>query len=153
MNNNVIAGIVAILLIVVSFYSGMKYGVSTVSNGGKAGGTAYNGRQGGSGFGTGAQGTNTRRGGASGGGFVSGDVLSNDGTILSVKLATGGSKLVLFASSTMITRNTVGSREDLKIGETIMVTGTANTDGSVTAQSIRVGRDNQRPIMGAGTSN
>jgi len=71
-------------------------------------------------------------------GGVVGSILSIDDKSITVKLTDGSSKIVLFSDSTTYT-NTVSSKQtDLKIGESVAVFGTPNSDGSVTAQSMQI---------------
>lgn len=78
--------------------------------------------------------------GGSGQGFrpVNGEILSIDEKSITVKAADGSSKIVLLSSAAPITKSTVGSTEDLKTGEQVMIFGTENSDGSITAQSIQL---------------
>lgn len=78
------------------------------------------------------------RGGASGGGFVSGEILSLDAESMTIKLPDGGSKLVFFSDASTINKMTEGSSADLATGTTITVTGTSNDDGSLTASTIQI---------------
>jgi len=137
---------VAILVGGGSFWGGMYYAESKSADGFARGGTAQNtqnlspqdraarfGQNSGQGFG-GARGG--RQSGA--GGFVSGDILSKDDQSITVKLPTGGSKIVFYSSTTEVGKFVSGSKDDLEIGKPVIVTGKANTDGSVTAQSIQL---------------
>lgn len=72
------------------------------------------------------------------GGIVSGEVLAKDAASLTVKLRDGGSKIVLFSSSTEIGKLMQGTVNDVRVGEQVIVNGSANADGSVTAQSIQI---------------
>lgn len=76
------------------------------------------------------------RGGS--GGLVSGTVLSNDGSTMTVSMQDGSTKLVLIHASTEVLETTMASPEALSAGVSVTVTGTANSDGSVTAQSVQV---------------
>ena len=82
------------------------------------------------------------RGGAAGGGFVSGTITANDGTSLTVQLANGNSENVFYSSSTQVIKPSPASVTDLTSGTMVMIGGTTNPDGSVTAQSIQVRQGN-----------
>ena len=73
-----------------------------------------------------------------GGGFTTGTVLSKDTTSLTIKGRDGGSKVVFFSDKTSVTKSVEGTVADLSIGNDVAVTGTLNTDGSVTAQSVQI---------------
>ena len=129
--------ILAVAVIVVgagSFYGGMKYGQSTVSSVGRgafAGDAAMRGARNG-------QPGRVGQGRAVGDAFVNGDILSSDDKSITVKLRDGGSKIVFYTSSTMMQKSTGAVSADLQTGKTVMVTGNANSDGSVTANSIQL---------------
>lgn len=87
---------------------------------------------------------NGRNGGDSGagGGFVSGEIISKDAQSVTIKLRDGSTKIVLFSSSTPITKPVMGTSDDLAQGKNATANGTLNSDGSITAQSIQV-RENR----------
>ncbi len=133
MSKNLIIGLVigAVVLSGVIFYAGSKYAGSRDSNfarnftGNSSGNLAM------------------MRGGRVGGNMpVSGQIISADKQSVTVKLSTGGSKLVLLATSTQITKSTDGNLTDLTVGQEVTVVGSANTDGSVNGQNIQI-----RPAM------
>ncbi len=118
-----------------AFYGGMKYAQAKAPT--RTFQRSFNGGQGGGmGF----------RGGAGGGmmGFLSGDILSNDGKTLTIKGRDGSSKIVLLSDTTDIMVSVAGKASDLEVGKTVMVQGKPNSDGSITAQSVQV-----RPPMPA----
>jgi len=83
------------------------------------------------------------RGGA--GGAVTGSVLSIDATSLTVKLADGSTKIVLFGGSTTYSNTAAATQSDLKVGNNVMVLGTPNSDGSVTATNVQINSMSFRP--------
>lgn len=117
-----------------AFYGGIKYAQNKSATArqvrfgqmGQPTGTAFAGGAG-----------NSNRG-AGNGGFVSGEIISKDEKSITVKLQDGGSKIIFFSSGTKISQNTEGSLDDLKVGNSISANGTANQDGSVSAQLIQI---------------
>jgi hypothetical protein len=73
------------------------------------------------------------------GGVTVGTLISADSSSITVELNDGGTKLVLYAPSTAIAVTKTGSAADLTVGQEVMVTGSDNSDGSVTASRIQVG--------------
>jgi hypothetical protein len=73
------------------------------------------------------------------GGFVSGSIIAQDSNSITVKLADGSTKIVLYSASTTINVAQQGSASDLAVGKDVTITGTANSDGSVTATRIQMG--------------
>lgn len=133
--------VVAVLIIAgASFYGGMLFA------GSQRGGFNRSGLAGGPG-GTGT-GAGAKR--ATGASYINGDILSLDASSLTVKLASGGSKIVLFSTSTEVSKFTTGAISDLSVGTSVMINGNATTDGSLTAKSIQIrpagAAANQGPI-------
>lgn len=79
-----------------------------------------------------AQGGNFMRGG------VFGSVISVDDKTITVKLADGSSKIVLFSDTTTYENTVTAKLSDVKVGENISVMGSSNSDGSVTATNIQI---------------
>lgn len=117
--------IVVLVLIAVSFYGGTKYNQSKTPARGNFGTFTNGGQRGG-------------RGAGAGGGFVSGDIISKDETSVTVKMRDGGSKIIFISDSTAVIKSVSGKISDLSVGEEITSMGTANTDGSISAQSIQI---------------
>ncbi|MFA6354445.1 MAG: hypothetical protein WCX12_02055 [Candidatus Paceibacterota bacterium] len=87
----------------------------------------------GSGFGAGR-----RAGVGTGGGFVSGDVIKKDATSITVQTNEGSSKVILISDTTPVMKEASGTLGDVLVGKQITVIGSANSDGSITAQSIQL---------------
>lgn len=88
--------------------------------------------------GQGAQGTGQRSNRASGGGFVSGQIIAKDDKSITLKLPDGSSKIVFFSDSTSVMKSESGAAADLANGQQVTINGTTNQDGSVTAQNIQI---------------
>lgn len=79
-----------------------------------------------------------RNGGRNGNGIAAGEILTIDDKSLTLKLQDGGSKIILVSPSMSINTFSAASSSDLVTGTSILVTGEANADGSMTAQSIQI---------------
>jgi len=75
---------------------------------------------------------------------VSGEIISQDDKSFTVKLQDGSTKIILFSDSATISKSTSGTKEDIKTGEKVMVTGKENSDKSITPQNISIGDLNWR---------
>jgi hypothetical protein len=78
-------------------------------------------------------------GGRNGGNMVSGSIIAVDDSGITVKTSDGSTKIILVSGSTSISLTKEGSKSDLVTGEAVVVSGTANSDGTVTASSIMLG--------------
>ena len=151
MNKKIGLVIVGIIVLIGVFYGGMLYGKSqTPTQGAQA--FSQNG-----GF-SGARGN--RNGGANGG-FTSGQIISKDATSITIQLMTpggavsgtpSGSKIVFLDNNTKITKQANGALSDLAVGTEVSVTGTANTNGSISAQSVQIRPNTPRPTSAPGTT-
>lgn len=69
---------------------------------------------------------------------VNGEIIASDDKSITVKLQDGSGKIVVISDKTSINKASEGVKEDLKIGEKVMVIGQENSDGTVTAQNIQL---------------
>jgi len=136
-NTNKIIGMVAIIILVgaTSFYGGMKYGQGTNPSRNRMTGQLPGQFQG-------RNANDNTKGNIN---FAVGEIINKDDKSITIKLQDGGSKIIFYSTSTTINKMADGTTDDLTVGQTVTANGTANTDGSVTAQSIQV-----RPQMPAG---
>lgn len=141
MQNKKVIGIVVIILVAgLSFWGGMMLAGKNIKAAAASRQNLFaqnGGARGGAGMRIGA-----------GGGLVSGQILSKDNTSITVQLNNGGSKIVFFSPTTKIEKTVDGSATDVIIGKSVMINGTANPDGSVSATSIQL-----RPILVNGVPN
>lgn len=145
MNKKNILSIIIVLAVVAggSFYGGMKYGQSKISKGGRQNLSNLSQQERQQRFqqmgaSVGGALDAVKSGNRAGGGLISGEIISKDNKSITVKLQDGGSKIVFFSESTEVGKFVNGTSVDLEIGKTVMVNGTANQDGSVTAKSIQL---------------
>ncbi len=136
MNKNIINIVIAVIMAGgASFYAGMHYAQSkTVTSANFANMTpeerqALRGQFGGMGGGRGMR----------GGGNAGGEILSKDATSITIKLRDGsGSKIVFLSGTTPVMKTASGTPADLIVGAEVNAMGTANPDGSITAQSVQI---------------
>jgi hypothetical protein len=72
-----------------------------------------------------------------GAGGTMGSVASVEGNVVTITKQDGSSVRVQIAESTLIEKNMTVTLADLTVGEQVIVSGTANEDGSITARSIQ----------------
>lgn len=137
----VIIGLVIVAIL--AFYAGNVYGGRSSTNAGNrtgvagmagargANGTFTRGTGGNAGFASGVSGMR-------GGSLITGNVISKDDKSVTIGINGGGSKIVFYSASTTVMKSTAGSIGDVSVNEQVVITGTANSDGSVTAQSIQI---------------
>ena len=114
------------VIVVVALVGGIFYGRSSASGSSASRGSYASSTRGG--FGR----------ASAGGGFVSGQIISVDSDSMMVALANGSSQVVFYSSSTQVMKPTIVPASTLTAGTPVMVGGTANSDGSLSAQSITV---------------
>lgn len=132
-NHYIITAVAALIVGVAAFFGGVYYQKSQ----GRAALGNFRGQfaAGQFGGGTGAGGRGARFGG---GGVVRGQILSSDSNSITVKLSDGSSKIIYLSGSTAITQTTTAEKSALTNGQTVLVIGSVNSDGSVTAQNIQL---------------
>ncbi|MDO8520991.1 MAG: hypothetical protein Q7S52_02650 [bacterium] len=136
----IMLGVTLIFAGAIGFYGGMTYQKGKISSA-QADRRAQFTQGGGQfvgGGGAGGPSRTLRTQGATGGGFTVGEVLAKDVNSLTLKLRDGGSKIVFFTPTTPITKTAPGTPEEIVVGGSVMVSGTANTDGSIAAESIQM---------------
>jgi hypothetical protein len=141
MKKSAMIGILIAVLIVAGgggFFSGMKYEKQKLTNdpsqlfSAARSGSINGNRQ----FPGGSNSNRSMRNGFGGG--IRGTIASISGTSMTVSLTDGSSKIVIVPSSATISKSTTGTSADLTTGQTVMVTGTTNSDGSTTATSVQL---------------
>ncbi len=122
--------ITAIIVGAIGFFGGMKYGQSTVQQPAGGIGNFQQGQQ--------------RQKGAFGqnGGAVNGSIISKSDNSITVQTRDGGSKIVFISGSTEVLKSAQGTSADLTVGQQVTAIGSANSDGSITGQSVQI-----RPTM------
>ena len=130
------------IVVVIALVGGVFYGKSMASTGRSLAGSLSSS----------TRGTYAGRGIASGGGLVTGTIASITGSSITLQLANGNSEVVLYSTSTPVTEPTTVSVSKLTVGATVMVGGSSNADGSLTAQTIQIGggRPTGRTASGTG---
>lgn len=133
MKKNIIFVALIIIVGACSFFGGMKVGEGNKSNMGPGNFQNMTDEQ----RQQFAQQNETRTGQNGMGGTV-GEIISKDDKSITIKLPNGGSKIILYSATTTVGKTTTGNVSDIQIGQTISISGTTNTDGSVSAKSIQI---------------
>jgi hypothetical protein len=147
-NKNVILIIIIVLAVGAgAFYGGTLYEKNKVSSQGMMRGNGnFPGGRAGQANGPGGPGRGAGQGkNGSNGNFTVGQIVSKDDKSITIKTSDNGSKIIFFTNSTTVGRSVSGSPSDLNSGQNVMVNGTANPDGSLSAQNIQIrpGQPNQ----------
>lgn len=145
MKTNIIFAVILTLLVAGAggFYGGMKYQqtkapqtIGLMASGAAGGGRmfrTFNGEAGAIGAGS--------IGGAAGAmraNFANGQILSLEGKTLTLKTQDGGSKIVFLTDATQIQKMDKAATSDLVNEKYVTITGTSNSDGSLTAAAIQL---------------
>ncbi len=143
-HKNIILPLLALALLALGggFYGGMVYGKSKVTSTFAAARAQFAGN------GQGGGGRGGNRAQFAGGGATMGEVIAKDDKSITIKMRDGGSKIVFFSGSTQVMKAVAGAATDLNVGEQVTALGTANADGSVSAQSIQI-RPPMMPVNAA----
>lgn len=139
MNTKYIWGVIVALIVVAggSFYGGMTYAQNTRQ---AARNASFSGGQ----FMTTAGGAGGMRTTFRGAGATTGEIIAKDATSVTVKMQDGSTKIILVPSGAEVMKSVAGTSADLSIGTNVSVIGTANSDGSVTAQTVQIRPQAQR---------
>ncbi len=79
------------------------------------------------------------RGGAAGaGGFLAGTVAKEDSESITVDTRDGSSRIVLITPDTSVSKSVNGTMSDVAVGANVIVSGSTNSDGSVSASLIQL---------------
>ena len=113
----------------VAFFGGIKYQETKQPTMGQFG------TRGGANRGAGGQGNQVNRAGFR---PVTGTILSVDKGTMTVKLEDGSSKIVALPDSAAIDKSAPAAKSDLTVGTRVLVMGSTNTDGTLTAQTIQL---------------
>lgn len=132
---------IAVVAVVIgggAFYGGMKYAQGRNPRGNFANLTPEQRQQFAANVGAGFRGGADQGRSGMNGGFTVGEIISKDDKSITLKMPDGGSKIIFYSDTTEVSKFTEGSTGDLVVGKNVSVNGTANQDGSVTAQTIQL---------------
>ena len=149
-NKKISLAVLGIIVLIGVFYGGIAYGKNQSSTGGVNGfGVNMQNR-------TGQSGMGNRNNRMNGGGFTTGEIISKDDKSITVKITNGdrnspdingstttntnatGSKIIFLSTNTEVAKTVSGNVNDLTTGTQVLVSGTSNPDGSITAKSIQI---------------
>lgn len=77
-------------------------------------------------------------GSTAGAGLLSGTVATKDSGSITLDTRDGSSHVILVTPDTTISKSVSGTEDDVSVGSTVIVSGTTNSDGSVSASSIQL---------------
>jgi hypothetical protein len=76
---------------------------------------------------------------------VRGQILSIGTGTITVKQQDGSTKIIVVSAKTIYVKSQTVASSDLKSGDTVMVVGSSNSDGSITASDIQINPQQFRP--------
>ena len=79
-----------------------------------------------------------RGGNQANGGFLTGTVAKADANSITVNTRDGSSHVVLLTPDTTYSKSAAGSASDVTVGSDVIVSGTTNSDGSVSANLVQL---------------
>jgi len=120
--------IVAIIFGALGFFGGMKYADYQRTQARGNGNRQFPGM---------ANGQTQGRGGLVGR-PITGEVISKDDKSITVKTQDGGSKIIILSNTTIYSKTSEGTIQDITVGENVGVFGTENSDKSMTAQNVQI---------------
>lgn len=127
---------VAVLAVLIGGGAGFWFGSRSAMSSGTGSNSLPSNASNGSGFGRGYG--NRSNGSGQSGNNISGDILKKDDQSITIQLPQGGSKIIFFSDGTRIAKTISGSANDLTTGTMVMVNGSANSDGSISANNIQI---------------
>lgn len=78
-------------------------------------------------------------GGHTGGGFTAGKIISISGDSMTIQsMQSSSTEIVLLSNAIQIEKTVSGTQSDLTPGTSVVITGSTNSDGSLTAQSVQI---------------
>ncbi len=80
----------------------------------------------------------TRRGMFGGNGMLTGTVTQNANGNLTLNTRDGSSHVVLLNASTTVSKSVAGSLSDIAAGTNVIISGTPNSDGSISASFVQL---------------
>jgi len=82
------------------------------------------------------------------GGLLTGTVASKDSNSITIDTRDGNSRIILVTPNTNVSKNATGSINDVAVGSTIFVSGTTNSDGSISASLVQLRPASPTATMG-----
>jgi formylmethanofuran dehydrogenase subunit A len=82
--------------------------------------------------------TKTANGNRMGFNSTVGEIIEKSDNSITIKLRDSGSKIVIVSNSTEVFKTMNVEKDNLKVGDNVMVDGKTNDDGTITANSLRI---------------